>query len=160
MRYILNTVLLVLVFSCSTEKEEVVSNKNFDPILTPYLSIVDALIHDDYAKTREAGEKLRDSEVTNGVELAFKSMGRLISESSSLYDQRSLLEQMAIVMQLYIGQELINDYFIYKFKCKNEFGGKEVFWYGLSKKSSNPFIGDNSNECVELIETIKPVIKK
>jgi len=161
MKYLLNILFITLIFSCSTEQnEEVVTNENLDPILTSYFSYVDALGQSDYAKARKIGEQLRDSEASIGVERAFKSMGRLISGSPSLYNQRAILEQMAIVVQLYIEQHLINDYSIYKFRCKNEFDAKEVFWYSLSKQSVNPFIGDNSTDCVELIETVKPVIKK
>jgi len=161
MRYVLSFFFIALVFSCSTEQEEeVVTQEDFDPIMTPYLSLVNALENDDYSKARAIGQGLRDSEAISGVERAFKSMGRLLSESSSMYDQRTILEQMAIVMQLYIEQNLINDYPIYKFKCVNEFDNKEVFWYGLNDTSANPFIGDQSKECVELVETIKPVLKK
>ncbi len=162
MRYLIFIVLIAITVSCTTNKQEKVSQlpDNWDPILTPYISIVDALVNDDFVKTRELGMQLQNSEATNGVELAFKSMGRLINEASSLYDQRAILEQMAIVMQLYIEQSIINDYYIYKFKCINEYDGKEVTWYALSKKSKNPFIGENSTDCVELVETIEPVIVK
>ena len=161
MKYFFNILFILLVFSCSIEqKEEVIADENFDPILTPYFSYVNALGQNDFEKAREVGEQLRDSEANTGVERAFKSMGRLISGSSSLYDQRTILEQMAIVVQLHIEQHLINDYSIFKFRCKNKFDDKEVFWYSLSKKTVNPFIGENSTDCVELIETIKPVIKQ
>jgi len=86
-------------------------------------------------------------------------MGALIAETSSAYDQRAILEQFGMVIPLYLEQSIINDYPIYKFKCKNEFDGKEVFWFSLSKQSKNPFIGANSDDCVEMVEEIKPVIK-
>ncbi len=155
--------LLVFVGACagsSNEEKEILKEENLDPILTPYFKIVKALQNDEFDNARKFGKMLSSADANTGVKLALTRMGTMMSESSSAYNQRALLEQLGMVIPLYIEQNMLNDYLIYKFKCKNEFDGKEVFWYGLSKKSANPFIGGNSNECVELIETIKPVIKK
>lgn len=163
MKRFLSLLFFVFLVGCGTEQKEEQEIQEeeiiLDPILSPYLSAVDALVSDDYAKAKELGAELQKTEAANGVQLAFKSMGRLLYEASSLYDQRTILEQMTLVMQLYIEQEIINDYPIYKFQCKSEFEDKVLSWYGLDKSSKNPYIGENSTECIELIETIKPVIR-
>ena len=154
---------VVITIGCSENKKEEIVNEiqeNYDPIFTPYLAIVDALINDDFEQTRLNGQQLSKAEKNTGVELALVRMGQLLNEASSLYDQRTILEQLGMVMPLYLERSIVNDYPIYKFKCKNEFDGKEVTWFGLSKKSENPFIGNNSDECIELVETIEPVIIK
>ncbi len=163
MKYLKFLIVITLATGCGgTQKEEVVNElpKNYDPILTPYFSIVDALIDDDFDKARQFAMELSRAESTNGVTLALVRMGALMNESSSLYDQRYVLEQLGMVIPLYIEQSVVNDYLIYKFKCKNEFSDKEVVWLGLTKETRNPFIGENSTNCIELIETIEPVIKK
>lgn len=163
MKYLTVLFFLVLTVGCSeNKKDEVVEEvpENYDPIFTPYLGIVDALINDDFDQTRIVGLQLSKAEKDTGVKLALVRMGQLINEASSLFDQRTILEQLGMVMPLYLEQSIVNDYPIYKFKCKNDFDGKEVVWFGLSKKTENPFIGDNSDECIELVETIEAVIVK
>lgn len=162
-KYISILFTLAMFISCSEEKKEEVVDElpeNYDPIFTPYLAIVDALINDDFEKSRAAGLQLSKSDKETGVKLALVRMGELFTEASSLYDQRTILEQLGMVMPLYLEQSIVNDYPIYKFKCINEFDGKEVIWFGLSKKTENPFIGDNSDECIELVEKIEPAIIK
>lgn len=163
MKYLTVLIFLVLTVGCfENKKDEVVEEvpENYDPIFTPYLAIVDALINDDFDQTRIVGLQLSKAEKDTGVKLALVRMGQLINEASSLFDQRTILEQLGMVMPLYLEQSIVNDYPIYKFKCKNDFDGKEVVWFGLSKKTENPFIGDNSDECIELVETIEAVIVK
>lgn len=161
MKY-LSVLFIILAISCTENKKEVVNElpENYDSILTPYLNIVEALAQDDFEKARVVGKQLSEAEKDTGVKLALVRMGQLMNEASSLYDQRTILEQLGMVMPLYIEQSIVNNYAIYKFKCKNEFGGKEVVWFSISKKTNNPFIGNNSDECIELVETIEPVIVK
>ena len=162
-KYIGVLFVLAILIGCSEEKKEDVVDKlpeNYDSIFTPYLAIVDALINDDYNQARLVGKQLSEAEKDTGVKLALVRMGQLMNEASSLYDQRTILEQLGMVIPLYLEQSIVNDYPIFKFKCKNEFDGKEVVWFGLSKNTKNPFIGDNSDECIELVETIEPVIVK
>lgn len=163
MKYLIFLFVLVLTIGCSEQKKEEVVDKlpkNYDPIFTPYLAIVDALINDDYNQARLVGKQLSEADNDTGVKLALVRMGQLMNEASSLYDQRTILEQLGMVIPLYLEQSIVNEYSIYKFKCVNEFDGKEVVWFSLSKKTNNPFIGDNSEECIELVETIEPVIVK
>lgn len=162
MKYNFILIILAIAIACTPNQKEEVSQlqENLDPILSPYFLIVAALSNNDFEKSREAAKRLSDAESNNGVELALVRMGTLMSESSSLYNQRSILEQLGMVIPLYIEQSIINDYQIYKFKCVNEYDGKEVVWFSLLKDSHNPFIGDDSNECIELVETIEPVIVK
>lgn len=155
--------LLACGGSASDEKEELnifVLTEGQDSVLTPYFKIVHALQNDEFDKTRGYAKLLSAASVENGVMLALTRMGTLMSESSTSYNQRVILEQMGMVIPLYIEQNALNNYLIYKFKCINEFDAKEVVWYDLSKKTTNPFIGKNSNECIELVETIKPVLKR
>ncbi len=162
MKVLLPFLLLLFVAGCSSPQQEetVKVDKNYDPILTPYFNIVKALQQDEFDKARGFGKQLATASSDTGVKLALTRMGTLMSQSASTYDQRTILEQMGMVITLYIEQEMLNNYFIYKFKCNNEFGSKEVVWYGLSKNTTNPFIGENSNDCIELVETIEPVLKK
>ncbi len=159
--------VLFLLAACggSTSEKEEESNsfvlaENQDSILMPYFEIVKALQNDEFDKASELGKLLSTASTDTGVKLALTRMGALMSQSSSIYDQRAVLEQMGMVITLYIEQEIMNDYPIYKFKCKNKFDGKEVVWFSFTKKTSNPFIGENSNKCIELIETFEPIIKK
>ncbi len=158
---------LIFLLACggapSEEKEEVQElelTEGQDSILTPYFEIVGALQNDEFEKARTLGQLLATAVPDTGVKLALTRMGTLMSQSASMYDQRAILEQMGMVITLYIEQEFINDYPIYKFKCKNEFDDKEVVWYGLSKSTANPFIGKNSDECIELEAIIEPVKKQ
>jgi hypothetical protein len=160
MRYLVIIIFVVSIVSCSQKKQEnSINSDNYDPIMSPYIAIVEALSQDDFERVSKAGKLLSEANVDNGVMLALVRMGSLIIEASSLYDQRAILEQMGMVMPLYIEQSMLNNYPIYKFNCKNEFDGKVVVWYYVQKNSKNPFIGGNSGECVELVETIDPVIK-
>lgn len=162
-KYLVILFALAILISCSEQKKEEVVDElpeNHDPIFTPYLAIVDALINDDFVKSRSAGLQLSKADKDTGVKLALVRMGELMNNASSLYDQRAILEQLGMVMALYLEQSIVNDYSVYKFKCKNEFDGKEVIWFGLSKTTENPFIGKKSDECIELVETIEPVIIK
>lgn len=159
---------LTILIACGApaSEESEVEVKGFeldegqDPILAPYFEIVKALQNDQFDKAREVGRVLAAAEQDTGVKLALTRMGTLMNQASSTFDQRDILKQMGMVMTLYIEQDIINEVPIYKFKCVNEFDGKEVVWFGLSKHTTNPFIGENSNECIELVETIKPIIKK
>ncbi len=156
-------VLFLIGVGCTSstqeKKVEEVVDENYDPILTPYFSIVEALIKDDFEKARTYGLEVSKATSDTGVKLALTGMGTLMAEASSSYDQRAILEQFGMVIPLYLEQSIINDYPIYTFKCKNEFDEKEVFWFSLSKQSKNPFIGNNSGDCVEMVEEIKPIIK-
>ncbi len=163
------SILLVILFlvacgsSSSEEKQEVQKfeiKEGQDSILAPYFEIVKALQNDQFETARELGQLLSTAEKDTGVKLALTRMGTLMNQASSTFDQRTILEQMGMVIALYIEQEIINDYSIYKFKCKNEYDGKEVVWYDFSKNTTNPFIGENTDECIELVEVIEPIIKK
>ncbi len=156
-------VLFLIGVGCTSstqeKKVEDVVDENYDPILTPYFKIVEALIADNFEKARTYGLEVSKATSDTGVKLALTGMGTLMAEASSSYDQRAVLEQFGMVIPLYLEQSIINDYPIYTFKCKNEFDKKEVFWFSLSKQSKNPFIGNNSGDCVEMVEEIKPIIK-
>ncbi len=164
MKVLMPFLLLLFVVACSspqeeeTVKEEI--DENYDPILSPYFLIVDALVNDDFEGVKKYGNMVSKANSDTGVKLALVRMGTLISQASSTYDQRAVMKQFGMVIPLYIDASVLNSYPIYKFKCKNEFDGKEVFWLSLSKNSKNPFIGGNSNECVDLVETIEPVLNK
>ncbi len=156
--------ILLFVVGCSSpqkeEKVEVAKDENYDPILSPYFLIVEALINDDFERAKTYGLVVSEADSDTGVKLALTRMGILIAQASSTYDQRAVLKQFGMVIPLYIKESLLNYYAIYKYKCKNEFDGKEVYWLSLSKNSKNPFIGENSSECVELVETIEPILNK
>jgi len=163
----LSAVLLIFLVACSgSASDEAHEATKFeltegqDAILVPYFEMVKALQQDDFNKARDLGKILSTAEQDTGVKLALTRMGTLMNQSASTFDQRTILEQMGMVITLYIEQEIINNYPIYKFTCKNEFDGKEVVWFDLSEDSKNPFIGENSSECVDLVETIEPVLNK
>ena len=159
--------LLVLVGSCSSaeQKAEAIENPtgiqdNYEPVLTPYFDLVNALCNDDLYAAQKSAQVLSNIEVINGVHKVLKSLGGKIAGTSDLRYQREILQQMGIIIQLYIEQSSINNFTIYKFKCANVLDNKVGEWYNNTMTGANPFIGNSSRECIELIETIKPIIIK
>ena len=154
--------IILIIFGCTnTDKPDSISQfeEYNDPILAPYFEIVEALSKDNFERAKMGGKQLSKASSDTGVKLALVRMGQLLNEASSLYNQRAILEQLGMVIPLYIDESVTNKFVIYKFKCINEFDGKEVVWLGISAKTRNPFIGGNSNECIELVEKIQPIIK-
>lgn len=146
--------------NCSSPKEEKGELiESGDPFLTPYFEIVDALIENDFKAVQKAGIRLNNAKHDDGVTLALTRLGRMIAEAPSDYQQRMVFYQMGIVIPLYIEQHALNHYPIYKFSCNNVLDGKEGVWFTREEKSGNPFTGKNEDDCVELVETIKPVTK-
>lgn len=155
-------VTMFILGACSTPKdekeEEVAVLEENDPFLIPYFDIVDALAHEDFEAVQKAGLKLYENESSDGVSLALTRMGRLIVEAPNFRKQREVLYQMGIVMPLYIEQHVLNDYPIYKYRCSNVLEEKEGVWFTRAKETINPYSG-KKDECVELIDTIKPIVR-
>ncbi len=158
------TGILILGVACTGHQEEEKVRVNElpaygDKVLTLYINMVHALQSDDYLACRTMGEQLAVQPANDGVTLALVRMGNLVEKAASLYDQRAILEQFGLVMPMYIEQHITNDFYIYTFKCVNSFDNKEVVWLDVQKETTNPFIGKKSTDCIELINTIKPVLK-
>lgn len=167
MNKIVISLMLFVVLGCSSttqEKESVTtSNQEYshgDELLSLYFEIVHALQNDDYLGCRTSAQKLAQLKANDGVTLALVRIGALLQQAPSLYAQRAILKQFGIVIPIYIEEQITNDFFIYSFTCTNKTDGNKVVWLDVNKNTTNPYIGGNSSDCIELKQTIKPVIKK
>lgn len=152
---------LFVLISCSSSQKETVTEEPVeegDPFLTSYFEIVDALTKEDFEQVQEAGLKMYNTESTHGVALALTRLGRLIVEAPTIQKQREVLLQMGEVMPLYIEQNVSNDFPIYKFRCSTTSGEKEEVWFSMKKDVVNPYSG-KKDLCIELVETIEPIIR-
>lgn len=152
-------VLALFIIGCSakeSKQEELVDQKT-DPILTSYFDIVSALTNDDFKAVQKAGMELYKVEASAGPKLALVNMGRLIVEATSRLEQQKVLYQMGVVMPLFLEENSLHDYTIFKFRCTKVLDGKEGVWFSKTKESYNPFLDKKSTDCTELIETISPV---